>query len=324
MIRYALRRLLESLPLLVVVSALVFGLLQASPGGPLAQLERDPTIREADIARLVHERGLDDPWLVQYGRWLRGAVRGDLGDSLQTGRPVATEILERVPNTLVLVGVAFALTLLLAIPIGVLSAVRQYSTFDHVVTVLTFMGQSIPIFWFGLLLILVFYVSLSNPVTGGPLFPAGGMYSTGREGVLADRLWHLVLPVAMLTSTWVAWYTRFLRASMLDVLALDYVRTARAKGMHERRVIFRHALRNAVMPMITLIGLDLPILFSGALFTETIFSWPGMGRLFYQSALRRDYPVLMAIVMLTSTLIVLSNLVADLLYAVVDPRITYD
>ena len=324
MIRYALRRLLESLPLLLVVSALVFGLLQASPGGPLAQLERDPTITQADIERLMHERGLDDPWALQYLRWVRGALTGDLGRSLQTGRPVTTEILDRLPNTLVLVGVAFAVTLLVAVPIGVLSAVRPYSVFDHIVTALTFMGVSIPIFWFGLLLILVFYVVLSNPFTGGPLFPAGGMYSTGREGAWADRAWHLVLPVAMLTSTWVAWYTRFLRASMLDILSLDYVRTARSKGLAERRVVFRHALRNAAMPLITLIGLDLPMLFSGALFTETIFSWPGMGRLFYQSALRRDYPVLMAIVMFSSALIILSNLLADLAYALVDPRITYE
>lgn len=324
MTRYVLRRLAEGLPLLLVVSALVFGLLQASPGSPLAQLERDPSVSQADIERLMQERGLNDPWLVQYGRWLSHAVRGDLGNSLQTGRPAMTELLDRIPNTLVLVGVAFVVTLLVAIPIGVLSAVRQYSVFDHVVTTLTFMGQSIPIFWLGLLLILVFYVGLSNPFTGGPLFPAGGMYSLGREGQLSDRIWHLVLPVVMLASTWVAWYTRFLRASMLDVLSLDYIRTARAKGVAQRVVIFRHALRNAAMPLITLIGLDLPLLFSGALFTETIFSWPGMGRLFYQSALRRDYPVLMAIVMLTSALIVLANLLADVAYAAVDPRITYD
>ncbi|HLU83612.1 MAG TPA: ABC transporter permease, partial [Trueperaceae bacterium] len=278
----------------------------------------------ADIQRLMEERGLNDPWLVQYGRWLAGAVRGDLGVSMQTGRPALTELLDRLPNTVLLVGVAFLVTLAIAIPVGVYSAVRQYSFFDNLVTTLTFMGQSLPVFWLGLLLILVFYVGLSNPFTGGPLFPAGGMYSLGREGVLADRLWHLVLPVAMLASTWIAWYTRFLRASMLDVLTLDYIRTARAKGVAPRVVVMRHALRNAAMPLITLVGLDLPLLFSGALFTETIFSWPGMGRLFFQSAMRRDYPVLMAIVILTSVLIVLANLLADIAYAAVDPRITYE
>lgn len=324
MTRYLFRRLAESLPLLLAVSVLVFTLLQASPGSPLAQLERDPSITQADIARLMEERGYNDPWLVQYGRWLSGAVRGDFGASLQTGRPALTEVLTRVPNTLVLVGTAFVVTLLLAIPVGVLSAVRQYSLFDHIVTTLTFMGQSVPIFWLGLLLIMVFYLGLSNPFTGGPLFPAGGMYTLGQEDVISNRIWHLVLPVVMLSSTWVAWYTRFLRASMLDVLALDYVRTAHAKGAAPRTVTFRHALRNAAMPLITLIGLDLPLLFSGALFTETIFSWPGMGRLFYQSALRRDYTVLMVIIVFTSVLIIIANLLADLAYAAVDPRITYD
>lgn len=323
MIGYVLRRLLESVPLLVIVSVLVFALLQASPGNPLSQLERDPTVSQDDLRRIAEQRGLLDPMPVQYARWAAGAVRGDFGASLQTGRPVMTEVLDRLPNTVTLVSTAFLVTLLVAIPVGVLSAVRQYSAFDHVVTTLAFMGQSIPIFWLGLLLILVFYVGLSNPFTGGPLFPAGGMYSSGRSDELGDRLWHLVLPVVMLSSTWVAWYTRFLRASMLDVLSQDYVRTARAKGVSERRVVFRHALKNGALPLITLIGLDLPMIFSGALFTETIFSWPGMGRLFFQSALRRDYPVLMAIVMFTSALILISNLLADLAYAWVDPRIKY-
>jgi peptide/nickel transport system permease protein len=324
MTRYVVRRLLESVPLLLAVSALVFALLQASPGNPLAQLERDPTVSQTDIDRIARQRGLHDPILVQYGRWVAGAVRGDLGRSMQTGRPVTTEIMERLPNTATLVLTAFVFTLLIAVPIGVMSAVRQYSPFDHAVTALAFMGQSIPIFWLGLMLILVFYFSLSNPFTGGPLFPPGGMATTGQEGSLANRAWHLVLPVVMLSSTWVAWYTRFLRASMIEVLSQDYVRTARAKGLGERRVVYRHALRNAALPLVTLVALDLPMVFSGALFTETIFSWPGMGRLFFQSALRRDYPVLMAIVMFTSVLIVIANLLADVAYAYVDPRIRYD
>ena len=321
--RYILRRLLESIPLLIIISALVFALLQASPGSPLSQLERDPSMSEADIARLAEQMGLNDPWLVQYGRWAAAALKGDFGQSLQTKRPVTTEILERLPNTLMLVGTAFVITLLIAIPVGVMSAVRQYSWFDHLVTTLTFMGQSIPIFWFGLILILIFFVWLSNPVTGGPLFPAGGMFSVDKEASLTNRLWHMVLPVTMLCGAWLAWYTRFLRASMLETLSQDYVRTARAKGLVENRVIYRHALKNAALPLITLIALDLPTLFSGALFTETIFSWPGMGRLFFQSALRRDYPVLMAIVMFTSLLIIISNLLADLAYAYFDPRIKY-
>lgn len=323
MTRYILRRLLESIPLLIVISLLVYALLMASPGNPLAQLERDPTISQADLTRIAEQRGLNDPFLVQYGRWALAAVQGNFGTSMQTGRRVTLEILDRLPNTAYLVGTAFIVTLLVAIPIGVMSAMRQYSLFDHIVTAFTFMGISVPIFWFGLMLVLVFYVVLSNPLTGGPLFPSGGMYTTGLEHSLVNRLWHLVLPVTMLSATWVAWYTRFLRASMLDVLSQDYVRTARAKGVQERRVTYRHALKNAALPLITLIALDLPIIFSGALFTETIFAWPGMGRLFYQSALRRDYPVLMGIVMFTSALIILSNLLADLLYAYFDPRIRY-
>ncbi len=324
MTTYLLRRLLESVPLLAVVSALVFGMLQASPGSPLAQLERDPTISQADLERIARDRGLLDPAPTQYLRWVAGAVRGDLGRSLQTGRPVTREILDRLPNTVTLVLTAFVVTLLIAIPVGVLSAVRQYSWFDHLVTAFAFMGQSIPIFWLGLMLILVFYFWLPNPFGTGPLFPPGGMATTGMEGSLTDRAWHLILPVVMLSSTWVAWYTRFLRASMIETLSQDYVRTARAKGMSERRVIYRHALRNAALPLVTLVALDLPMVFSGALFTETIFSWPGMGRLFFQSALRRDYPVLMAIVMFTSVAIVIANLLADLAYAYVDPRIRYD
>lgn len=322
--RYLTRRVLEAVPLLLLLSLLVYALLHASPGNPLSQLERDPTVRPEDLARMAAERGLDDPWLVQYGRWASAAVRGDFGTSLQTGRPVATEILDRLPNTVILVGAAFIVTLLIAIPVGVLSAVRPYSVFDQLVTTLAFMGQSIPIFWFGLLLILVFYVALSNPFTGGPLFPAAGMFDIDQQDSLRNRIWHLVLPVVMLTGTWVAWYTRFLRGSMMETLSQDYVRTARAKGLPEGKVIYAHALKNASLPLVTLIALDLPMVFSGALFTETIFSWPGMGRLFYQSALRRDYPILMAIVMLTSALIVISNLLADLAYAYLDPRIRYD
>ncbi|MEM0370887.1 MAG: ABC transporter permease [Pyrobaculum sp.] len=320
---YILRRLLESIPLLLITSALVFALLMASPGSPLGQLERDPTITAADLARLAEQRGLNDPWIVQYGRWLLAALRGDLGTSMQTGRPVLAEILDRLPNTVMLVGVAFTITLLIAIPTGVICALKVNSVIDYLATTLSFMGISIPIFWLGLMLILVFYATLSNPLTGNPLFPAGGMYSTGQEHSLLNRIWHLVLPVTMLCATWVAWYTRFLRAAMIETLSQDYIRTAKAKGLRPRLVIYKHALRNAILPMITIIALDLPMFFSGALFTETIFSWPGMGRLFYQSALRRDYPVLMAMIMLTSVLIILSNLLADLLYALVDPRIKY-
>jgi peptide/nickel transport system permease protein len=196
-----------------------------------------------------------------------------------------------------------------------------------VVTAFTFVGQSIPTFWFGLLLILLFYMKLDNPFTGKPLLPSGGMRTIGEDlsgwAMVKDRILHLILPVMMLSLGWIAWYSRFLRATMLEVIHLDYVRTARAKGLNERVVIMKHAFRNAAIPLVTLMALDLPFLFTGALFAEVIFSWPGMGRLFFQAAERRDYGLLMAIIMITSVLIVISNLIADLVYAWLDPRIKF-
>jgi peptide/nickel transport system permease protein len=260
---------------------------------------------------------------LQYWKWLSRVLQGDLGQSSKTKRPVTTEIWSVLPNTLVLMSTAWLVTLLIAIPVGIYSAVRQYSWFDHLVTGLTFVGQSVPIYWLGLILILIFYLTLENPWTGEPLLPAGGVKTLGAEFSLWDRIRHLILPVTMLSASWIAWYSRFLRASMLEVIHQDYVRTARAKGLRERVVVLRHAFRNAAIPLVTLMALDLPYLFSGAVFTEVIFSWPGMGRLFYDAAELRDYGVLMAVIMITSALIVLSNLFADVMYALLDPRIRY-
>ncbi len=324
MIKYILRRTFQALPLIFLISIIVFALLQSTPGGPLSRFENDPTITEADLQALRLKLGLDDPLYVRYGRWLWDILHADFGESYITHQPVGEMIAERLPNTLRLMVPAFVLTLLLAVPIGILSAVRQYSIFDHVVTALTFAGQSIPIFWFGLLLIIFFYGKATNPWTGAHLFPPGGINSLDKPGDMLDSLWHMVLPVSMLSLAWVSWYTRFLRTSMLDVIRQDYIRTARAKGLAMVKVYLRHAFPNAIIPMITLVALDLATLFAGAVYTETIFSWPGMGRLFYQSALRRDYPVLMAVVMITAILIVFSNLLADILYAYFDPRIRYD
>jgi peptide/nickel transport system permease protein len=262
---------------------------------------------------------------VQYFQWLRAImVEGDLGQSIKSNRPVATMIGERIPNTLLLVGLAFGLTLLIALPIGAISAQKPYSLFDYTVTTFTFAGQSTPIYWMGLMLILVFYVWLDNPFTGQPFFPAGGMYSVGGEKTLGDLAWHLILPVGTLCLTWVAWYSRFFRASMLEVLHADYIRTARGKGLAERAVTYVHALRNGIMPLVTMIALDFPAMFAGALFVETIFSWPGMGRLFWEAARGRDYPVLLGVILINAVLIVLCNIVADLVYGLVDPRVRYE
>lgn len=321
--RYVARRLIQAVPLLIVISAIIFGLLQAAPGGPMGAYVRRGNFSDEDLQRLEEKLGLHDPVYIQYLKWLGKVVRLDFGQSISERRPVSDSIRDRLPNTLYLMATAWVITILIAIPIGVLSAVRQYSKFDHAVTTFTFVGQSVPIFWLGLILILIFYLTLNNPFTGEPLLPAGGMYTLGKGFSIRDRVEHLILPVMMLAASWVAWYSRFLRASMLEVIHHDYVRTARAKGLGERTVIMRHAFRNAAIPLVTLMALDLPLIFAGALFTEVIFAWPGMGRLFFQAADRRDYPLLMAIIMITATLIVLSNLLADVLYAWLDPRIRY-
>jgi peptide/nickel transport system permease protein len=326
MATYFIRRVLGAIPLLLFVSVIVYGMLYLAPGGPTAMyLRRGAGMSGEDLARLEASLGLNDPFYVQYFRWLGRVLQGDFGMAVTSAQPVTDAILERLPNTLYLMGSAWLVTLLIAIPIGIYSAIRQYSKFDHAVTAFTFVGQSIPTFWFGLILILLFYTTLKNPFSGGPLLPAGGIETIGAGytgwDMVKDRILHLILPVAMLAMGWVAWYSRFLRASMLEVVHADYVRTARAKGLRERGVIMKHAFRNAAIPLVTLMALDLPYLFTGALFAEVIFSWPGMGRLFYQAAERRDYGLLMAIIMITSVLIVLANIIADIVYGWLDPRI---
>ena len=321
---YALRRILQTIPILFIISLLLFFMVRAAPGGPLTAARRNPNITPEQIAKLEAKLGLDQPLPVQYAKWMGDMLQGDLGQSIKFRRPVAVMIAERIPNTLLLVGVSFFVTLLIAIPVGVLSARKPYSAFDYSMTTITFMGQSLPVYWLGLGLILIFYVSIKNPTTGGPLFPGGGMNTIGKEGNIIDTLWHLVLPVVALSLGWVAWYSRFLRSSMLDVLHEDYIRTARAKGLHDGLVHYKHALRNAILPLVTLIALDLPSVFAGALFVETIFSWPGMGRLFWDAARGRDYPVLLGVVMITAVLIIVCNILADLAYGILDPQVKYD
>ena len=321
---YLLRRTIQAIPLFFILSILLFGLVRMAPGGPLAQAARNPNVTQEQVERIRRELGLDQPLYVQYGRWFGSVLQGDLGKSIKSNRPVATMISERIPNTLLLVATAFLLTLALAIPIGAWSARHQYSPFDYVITAFTFAGQSAPVFWLGLLLILVFYLWLDNPWTGQPLFPVGGMYSVGGQKTLLDLLWHLVLPVTTLCAVWVAWYSRFFRASMLEVLNADYIRTARSNGLREGTVTYVHALRNGIMPLVTMIALDFPSMFAGALFVETIFAWPGMGRLFWDAARGRDYPVLLGVILINAGLIVLCNIIADLIYGWLDPRVRYE
>jgi peptide/nickel transport system permease protein len=270
----------------------------------------------------------------RYFKWLFAVLQGDFGSSNVERRSALEMILERLPNTLLLMTAAIIGELLIAIPIGVISAIRQYSTFDYVFTILAYAGRSIPIFWFGLLLIIVFHSTLTWPswtgdLAGQPLFPGGGMYDVRLKREIGytpwwDYVYHLILPVVMLSVFGAAQYMRYMRASMLEVIHQDYIRTARAKGLAERAVLYGHAFKNAAIPLVTILALELPILFGGALFTETIFSWPGMGRLFFRSAQRVDYSVLMGIVMINAFLILLFNIIADLIYGFLDPRIRYD
>src|SRR5215471_7781513 len=297
--RYASRRLLQALPLLLGISIASFLIINAVPGGPLSAYENAPGVTPLDLQRLEHQLGLDQPLYLRYATWLTHFLTGDWGYSYATQQPVLAMIGERLPNTLYLMGTVYVVTLLLAIPLGVLTAVRQYSWFDHLFTGLSFAGLSLR------------------------LFPLGGISTPGADFDVVDRLWHLVLPVATLSFVGVAHYSRYLRASMLETLHQDYMRTARAKGLSHRSAVFRHALKNAALPLVTIAALDLPELFVGALVTEQIFGWPGMGRLFWDSATRSDYPVLMGILAVSSTLIVLANLAADLVYGYLDPRIRY-
>ena len=321
---YALRRILQTIPILFIISVLLFFMVRAAPGGPLTAARRNPNITEEQIQKLEAQLGLNRPLPVQYVEWVGKMLRGDMGQSIKFRRPVSEMIGERIPNTLLLVGISFVLTLLIALPVGILSARKPYSLFDYIATTITFMGQSLPVYWLGLGLILIFYVMLKNPFTGNPLFPGGGMNTFGKEGDFLDTLWHLALPVTALSLGWAAWYSRFLRSSLMDVLHEDYIRTARAKGVIDRDVYYKHALRNAILPLVTLIALDLPTLFAGALFVETIFSWPGMGRLFWDAARGRDYPVLLGVVMITAVLIISANILADLAYGFLDPQVTYE
>ena len=324
MTRYIIRRLLQAIPLLLVTSIAVFALMQAIPGGPLAAYANDPNISPEDMVRLQEELGMNVPKWQQYLNWLGAILQGDWGTSLLSRRPALTEIGERLPNTLYLSLFAFFGALLISIPIGLVSAVRQYSWFDHLMTTIAFMGHSIPIFWFGLILVVIFNVTIKNPFTGGPLLPGGGMYTIGVPFSLGDRLSHLILPASVLILHNLSSHVRYMRAGMLDVLRQDYIRTAQAKGLTEGAVIMKHGFKNAILPLVTIIGLEIPGLFNGALLAETIFSWPGMGRLFFNSIERSDYAVMMGVLMLSATLIVACGLITDIVYAFLDPRIRYD
>jgi peptide/nickel transport system permease protein len=320
---YVLRRLLQSIPLLIAISAIIFVMLQMTPGGPLASGEgggRSARVTAEDLQRLRNKYGLDDPMYVQYFNWGRDLLRGDWGTSFNTGLPVLTMIQERLPTTLLVMGLSFLVTLLLAFPIGILAALRRYSFFDYLTTSVSFLGIAVPGFWFALMLMFVFSFTLGWLPSFGLSDPRA---THSGWSAVADTGLHLIMPVTVLSLTSTASMTRYVRAAMLDVIGQDYVRTAQAKGLADRTVIGLHALKNGAIPIVTVLAVELPDLFIGAVIVESVFAISGMGRLFIESANLRDYPVLMGVLIITAVLVIGFNLIADVLYAVLDPRIRY-
>lgn len=315
--RYIARRVLQMIPLFFGISIIIFMMIQAAPGGPETTLLATGRFVDAKILEAYRARlGLDQPLPVQYVRWLGAALTGDLGYSYTSARPVLDLILERLPATVQLMLSAFVLAAVIALPLGVYSAVRKYSIIDYLGTSLSFLGISMPVFWFGLILQLLFAVWLG-------WLPSSGRETVGSTG-FADRLSHLVLPAAVLSLRYIAGWSRYMRTSFLGVVNSDFVRTARAKGLRERSVVLVHTLKNAAIPVVSIMALDLAALFSGAVITETIFAWPGIGRLFVQAMYDRDYPLLMGILMMGSVMVVIFNLLADIIYGWLDPRISYE
>ncbi len=313
MARFVVRRCLQALPLLLVISAVVFALIHAAPGGPLAIYLSNPNVRPEDIERLRHALGLDRPLWQQYWTWLLAFARGDWGYSFSDGRPVTARVLERLPATLELVGVAMAAAVAIALPLGIVAAVCRGRLFDRVTTTASIAGISLPAFWFGLLVQIVFAVGLG-------WLPSSGRTTIG-GGDLVDHLQHLVLPATVLALIQAAGWSRYLRASMIEVLDQPFVTAARARGIPARAVILRHAFRNALGPALAIVMVDAALLVSGAVVTESVFAWPGLGSLFTEALARRDYTVLMALLMMTSTAIVVLNVAADAAHALVDARV---
>lgn len=313
---YVLRRLLLAVPVLFGVSLLVFAVMHLAPGDPAAIMLGAQATRE-DVERLHRELGLDRPLPVQYARWLGRVLQGDLGRSIPLGREVLPEVLTRFRATLVLTGGALLVALAIGVPAGIVSATRQYSWLDRLSMAVAVTGVSLPVFWTGIMLIIVFSLTLR-------WLPSAGMYSPYGGGDLADLLWHLVLPAVTLGTASAAALARMTRSSVLEIVRQDFVRSARAKGLAERAVIGRHVLKNAVNPVVTVLGIQVGTLLGGAILTETVFSWPGLGSMMVRAIQARDYPLVQGGVLLIAATFVAVNLLVDLLYAVFDPRIRYE
>ncbi|WP_025027909.1 ABC transporter permease [Caldalkalibacillus mannanilyticus] len=317
MLAYILRRILMAVPLLFGISLLSFAIMKLAPGDPTV-LILEPGIRPGDLEAYKEQYGLNKPLYKQYIDWIGNILQGNFGYSIiRQGVAVSDLILARLPNTLLLTVTSTFIALVVAIPIGVISAMKRNTMTDYSITLLSFLGLATPNFWIGLVLIMIFGVHLG-------WFPTGGVSTIGASFSIWDRVHYLVLPAFVLATADMAGLTRYMRSSMLEVLEQDYMRTARAKGFSQRKAVLKHAFRNALIPIITLFGLMLPSFIGGSVIVETVFAWPGIGTLFMDAAFQRDYPVIMAITLIASTLVVLGNLMADILYAVVDPRIEYE
>ena len=314
MTRFIIRRLLGAIPLLLGVAVLSFIFMQLAPGGPDALFARNGRMSQQQLDAIRHNMGLDRPMYEQLLIWLKNLLHGNLGISYTQYRPASQVIWDVVPNTFLLMGTSLVISLTAALAFGVVAAQRQYGFFDNFTSFVSYFGLAMPVFWFGLMLQLLFAVYLG-------WLPSAGMYSPSGGG-FGDLLRHLALPAFTIAIGSIAGWSRYVRSSVIEALDQDYVRTARAKGLGERPVL-SHVLRNALIPFISVVGIDVPLYLTGAVFVETVFSWPGMGRLFYDALTQRDYPVLMGILMLGAVLIVLGNLIADILYGVLDPRISY-
>lgn len=305
--------------MLFAVSVIIYGLLQAMPGDPLDMYLENPSATPEAIEAIKESYGLNEPIYIQYLNWLKGILTGDWGRSFMTRRPVLELIGEKIAPTLQLSGTAFLIALVIAIPLGISGAIKKKGkAFDNITSTLTFLGISMPAFWFGMMLQLFFAVKLK-------WLPTAGRVSLSGEGAgsFGDIVLHLIMPAIVLSLIYIASWARYARTNFIEVMNQDYIRTARAKGLKEKTVFAVHALRNALIPLVTVVMLDIPAIFSGAVVTETVFAWPGMGSYFNDALSKQDFPVLMGILMINATLVILSNLIADILYAVLDPRIQY-
>ena len=313
MASYILNRIGQSIVLLIIVSMIGFGVLHLTPGGPLSQYALTPGMTQETMDRIAEQMGLNRPLPIQYLDWAWRLLQGDWGTSYRDNQPVLAVIGRHLFATFLLMGTSTVISIAIGTWIGIRGATHRYSTFDYVATIGTMIALSIPTFWFGLVGIYLFSLKLS-------WLPAGNMYTIGDQSVL-DYLHHLILPSVVLALVNIAIWSRYMRTATLDVINQDFVKTARAKGASERRVLMKHIVGNSLLPMITLAGMQLPNLLSGALVTETVFTWPGMGRLFLDSLGYSDYPVVMGLLMFSAMLVLLGNLIADLVAAAIDPRI---